>query len=147
MIPRHLTLLDRFPLTTNGKIDKAALPAPETAGTDPSRVPPRTLLETVLVDLYATVLNNEQVGAADSFFDAGGSSLQAMQLITQLRATLAVDLDVSAVFVTPTPQQLAALLRDEHGFDDADLGADGIDGLEELPAEPAGPVLTTSDRP
>jgi amino acid adenylation domain-containing protein len=128
MIPTYLTRLDTIPLTTNGKIDKAALPAPE-PGTAAERVPPRTLIETVLVDLFATVLGHEQVGAADSFFDIGGSSLQAMQLITELRAALAVDLDVSAVFVTPTPQQLAALLRDEHGFDDADLGEDGIEGL------------------
>ena len=131
MIPGHLILLDTLPLTAHGKIDKAALPAPETVVTAADRVPPRTLIETVLVDLFATVLGTEQVGAADGFFDAGGSSLQAMQLITQLRTALAVDLDVSAVFLTPTPQQLAALLRDEHGFEDADLGAEGLDGLEE----------------
>ncbi|HEX9352704.1 MAG TPA: AMP-binding protein, partial [Streptosporangiaceae bacterium] len=137
MIPAHLITVEAYPLNTNGKIDKAALPAPRiiTAGAD--RVPPRTLIETVLVDLYATVLGNEQVGAADSFFDTGGNSLQAMQLITQLRATLAVDLDVSAVFLAPTPRQLAALLRDKHGFDDADLGEAGIDGLEQGPGETA----------
>ncbi len=137
MIPAHLITVEAYPLNTNGKIDKAALPAPRiiTAGAD--RVPPRTLIETVLVDLYATVLGNEQVGAADSFFDTGGNSLQAMLLITQLRATLAVDLDVSAVFLAPTPRQLAALLRDKHGFDDADLGEAGIDGLEQGPGETA----------
>jgi acyl carrier protein len=75
----------------------------------------------LLVDLYAGVLGAEQVGAADSFFDAGGSSLQAMQLVTQLREHLAVDLDVASVFLTPTPQQLAALLREKHGFDDEEL--------------------------
>jgi acyl carrier protein len=78
-------------------------------------------MEVLLTDLYAGVLGLEQVGAADSFFDAGGSSLQAMQLITALREHLAVDLDVAAVFLTPTPQQLAALLRDKHGFDDEEL--------------------------
>ena len=135
MIPSHLIMLDKLPLTAHGKIDKAALPAPETMQADADRVPPRTLIETVLVDLYATVLGNEQVGAADSFFDVGGSSLQAMQLITQLRATLDVDLDVSSVFLAPTPQQLAVLLRDEHGFEDADIGADGIEGLGEVPDE------------
>jgi amino acid adenylation domain-containing protein len=130
MIPAHLIGLDELPLTTNGKIDKAALPAPQAAAASAERVPPRTLIETVLVDLYATVLGNEQIGATDSFFDVGGSSLQAMQLITQLRGTLAVDLDVTAVFLTPTPRQLAGLLRDEHGFEDAELGEEGLDGLE-----------------
>ena len=129
MIPAHLILLDRLPLTTNGKIDKAALPAPEpiTAGAD--LVPPRTLLETFLVDLYATVLGHEHVGAADSFFDAGGSSLAAMQLVTELRSELAVDLDLSAIFLTPAPQQLAGLLRDKHGLDDAELTEESLDDL------------------
>jgi amino acid adenylation domain-containing protein len=130
MIPAHLILLDRLPLTTNGKIDKAALPAPEpvTAGAA-ELVPPRTLLETFLVDLYATVLGHQQVGAADSFFDAGGSSLAAMQLVTELRRSLAVDLDVSAIFLTPAPQQLAGMLRDKHGLDDAELTEESLDDL------------------
>src|SRR5207249_3363064 len=67
MVPTHLITLDELPLTTNGKIDRAALPAPETVTASAERVPPRTLIETVLVDLYATVLGNEQVGAGDSF--------------------------------------------------------------------------------
>jgi amino acid adenylation domain-containing protein len=147
MIPGHLIALDELPLTAHGKIDKAALPAPDTAraGTDP--VPPGTLIEAVVADLYATVLGNEYVGATDSFFDAGGSSLQAMQLITALRAALAVDLDVSAVFINPTPRQLAALLRTEHGFDDTDLGPDGIDGIAELPRdEPGAAARVTASR-
>jgi acyl-coenzyme A synthetase/AMP-(fatty) acid ligase/acyl carrier protein len=144
MIPGYLIRLDELPLTAHGKIDKAALPAPEIAAVRAERVPPRTLIETVLVDLYATVLGNEQIGAADSFFDVGGSSLQAMQLITKLRSALAVDLDVSAVFVSPTPAQLAAVLRDQHGFEDADLGADGIEGLIETPGEPTGPDHLTA---
>jgi hypothetical protein len=79
------------------------------------------MLEAVLVDLYATVLGTEDVGVTDGFFDAGGSSLQAMRLITQLRTSLDVDLDVSAMFLAPAPRQLAAVLRDEHGFADGDL--------------------------
>jgi amino acid adenylation domain-containing protein len=129
MIPAHLILLDRLPLTANGKIDKAALPAPEPVTAAAGLVPPRTLLETFLVDLYATVLGHERVGAADSFFDAGGSSLAAMQLVTQLRGTLDVDLDVSAIFLTPAPQQLASMLRDKHGLDDAELTDESLDDL------------------
>ncbi len=130
MVPTFLITMDELPLTTNGKIDKAALPAPESVLTTAPPVPPRTLIETVLVDLYATILGNEQLGAADSFFDAGGNSLQALRLVAQLYSALAVDLDVSAVFLAPTPQQLAAVLRDKHGFEDADL--DSVDDLERL---------------
>jgi amino acid adenylation domain-containing protein len=128
MIPAHLVTLDEFPLTTHGKIDKAALPPPQPAATQ--LAPPRTLLETLLVDLYATVLGTEQVGATDSFFDAGGNSLQAMQLIARLRAAVGADLDIAAVFLSPAPRQLAAVLRDEHGYNDADLGPDGVAGLD-----------------
>ena len=130
MMPAYLTMLAEFPLTTNGKINKAALPAPQTISAGATRTPPRTLLETILVDLYATVLGHEQVGAIDSFFDVGGNSVQAMQFISKLRTTLDVDLDVSAVFLAPTPRQLAGLLRDTHGFDDADLATADIAGLE-----------------
>jgi amino acid adenylation domain-containing protein len=134
MIPTYLVPLAEFPLTANGKIDKAALPPPQATGPAGDRVPPRTLIEAVLVDLFGTLLGTEQVGATDSFFDAGGNSLLAMQLITQLRTKLAADLDVTAVFLTPTPQQLAGLLRDKHGFHDTDLGPGGIGGLAILNA-------------
>jgi amino acid adenylation domain-containing protein len=141
MVPSYLILLDELPLTTNMKINKAALPPPESIPAGAERVPPRTLIETVLVDLYGTILGNEQVGAADSFFDVGGNSLQALQLIAQLYSALAVDLDVSAVFLAPTAQQLAAVLRDKHGFDDADLDEESLDDLErQLPGQPAGAV-------
>jgi len=80
----------------------------------------------MLVDTYATLLNRDQVGIEDSFFDLGGNSLQAMQLVTTLRNDLAVDLGVTVVFLAPTPRQMAELLRDEYAFEDADLGADGL---------------------
>jgi amino acid adenylation domain-containing protein len=121
MVPTYLTVVAEFPLTAHGKVDKAALPAPQADTAGAAQVPPHTLMEVLLVDLYAGVLGTEEVGASDSFFDGGGSSLQAMQLITQLREYLDVDLDVASVFLTPTPQQLAALLRDKHGFDDEEL--------------------------
>ncbi len=129
MIPTYLVTVAELPLTAHGKINKAALPPPGPGGAI-TRVPPRTLIEAVLTDLFATVLGAEQIGATDSFFEAGGNSLQAMRLITQLRAALAVDLDITAVFLTPTPRQLAAVLRDKHGFADEDLGPDGIGGLD-----------------
>jgi len=76
----------------------------------------------------ATLLGLDQVGATDSFFDVGGSSLQAMRLIGMMAEELQVDIGVADVFLAPTPRQLAALLRDEHGLGDA--------ALED--AEPAG---------
>ncbi len=130
MVPTYLITLAELPLTAHGKINKAALPSPLSGVGSGDLVPPRTALEVALTDLYATVLGVERVGVTDSFFEAGGNSLQAMRLITELRAALAVDLDITAVFLTPTPRQLAEVLRDQHGFADSDLGPDGVEGLD-----------------
>jgi acyl carrier protein len=129
MVPTHLMVLDSFPLTANKKIDRAALPHPDEAATEDTFVAPSTLIETVLVDMYANLLNLDRVGIEDSFFDVGGSSLQAMQLVTRLRNDLAVDVDVTAIFLAPTPRLLAVLLCEKHGMEDAELGDDGIDGF------------------
>jgi len=130
MIPTYLMTLAELPLTAHGKIDKAALPAPRPGASASAMAPPRTVIEAVLTDLYATILGAERVGATDGFFESGGNSLQAMQLVSELRAALAVDLDISAVFLSPAPRQLATVLRDKHGFADSDLGPDVAAGLD-----------------
>jgi amino acid adenylation domain-containing protein len=128
MVPAHLVVMDHFPLNASGKIDRKALPAPDMAG-GAGYVPPRTLLETMLVDIYANLLNLERISVEASFFDLGGNSLQAMRLVTQLRNELAVDADVTAIFLAPGPRQLAALLCEKHGLVDEDLGEDGLAAL------------------
>jgi amino acid adenylation domain-containing protein len=128
LVPGYLTLVSEFPLTSHGKIDKAALPVPRAPAAGSGQAPPATGLETVVADLYASVLASERAGATDSFFDLGGSSLQVMQLIAELRTGLGVDLDITAVFLAPTPRKLAALLRDQHGLDDAGLAGAKVTG-------------------
>ena len=94
MVPAHLLTVEAFPLNTSGKIDKALLPAPD--ADRPRRRPtaaPRTLVETVLADMYARLLGLERVGVDDGFFDLGGNSLQAMRLVTLHRDELAADID------------------------------------------------------
>ena len=132
MVPTYLLKVAEFPLTANGKIDKTALPAPDAAAETTAYVAPRTVIETVLADMYGRLLGLDRVGIDDGFFDLGGNSLQAMQLITGLRDDLAVDLNLASVFLAHTPRQLTELLRDEHGLEDAD-----IDDLAELSDEPA----------
>ncbi|HEX4829600.1 MAG TPA: amino acid adenylation domain-containing protein [Trebonia sp.] len=128
MIPAHLVTLADFPLNTSGKIDKKALPAPPRHGPHGhgagGPVAPASLLEILLTDIYASLLDAGEIGATDSFFDLGGNSLQAMRLINMLSTELNVDVGASAVFLAPTPRQLAALLRDEHGLNDEELGAE-----------------------
>jgi amino acid adenylation domain-containing protein len=132
MVPTHIMLLDEFPLNPSGKIDRGRLPAPDLSQGGGNHVAPRTLVETMLVDAYATLLNSERVSVEDSFFDLGGNSLLAMRLITRLRDDLAVDADVTAVFLAPTPSQLAALLRERYDLEDVELGEEGIEGLDDL---------------
>jgi amino acid adenylation domain-containing protein len=132
MVPAHLMLLAEFPLNASGKIDRKALPEPSAEQAGAGFVAPRTLVETMLVDAYGTLLKLDQVSVEDSFFDLGGNSLLAMRLITRLRDDLAVDADVTAVFLAPTPSQLAVLLGDKYGLEDMELGADGLDGLADL---------------
>jgi acyl carrier protein len=79
------------------------------------------MLEAVVADLYAGLLGREEVGIDDGFFDLGGNSLQAMQLVTKLRTELVVDADVTAVFRAPTTRQLAEFLRTEQGLEDVQL--------------------------
>jgi amino acid adenylation domain-containing protein len=126
MVPAHLAVVSSFPLTSNGKIDVAALPPLESIAANSNYTAPSTVLELVLVDMFATLLNQEQVGVDDSFFDLGGNSLQAMKLVSQFHNELAVDADVSAIFLAPTPGRLAAKLREEHGVEDSELAEDEL---------------------
>ena len=105
MVPAAVVMVAALPLTSNGKLDTRALPAPEyTAGQYRA---PGSAIEEILAGIYAQVLGLERVGADDSFFDLGGDSLLAMRLIAAVNAGLDADLSVRAVFDAPTVAQLA----------------------------------------
>jgi amino acid adenylation domain-containing protein len=127
MVPPHVLTLDAFPLSANGKVDRSRLPAPDSAENAGAYLPPRTVIEAVLVDAFGTLLNLDRIGIDDSFFELGGNSLHAMQLIARLRKDLAVDTDVTTIFLAPTAAQLAAALQDKYGLRDCDLDEDDAD--------------------
>ncbi|HEX9032451.1 MAG TPA: phosphopantetheine-binding protein, partial [Streptosporangiaceae bacterium] len=129
MIPAHLITLEEFPLNSSNKVDRAALPPPSQEPSAATDVRPATLIEAMVADLYAMLLGRDQVGATDNFFDLGGNSLQAMRLVSMLDTELEVDIGTAALFIDPTPRQLAVVLRDKHGLQDAELGDDGVAGL------------------
>ncbi|WP_156749946.1 non-ribosomal peptide synthetase, partial [Mycobacterium sp. E2479] len=106
MVPTHIVVLEEFPLTSSGKLDRRALPAPEYQDAYLYDAP-SGMVEEILAGIYAQVLGLERVGVAESFFDLGGDSLSAMRLVAAINTSLGADLSVRTLFEAPTIGQLA----------------------------------------
>ncbi|MEU7876306.1 amino acid adenylation domain-containing protein [Dactylosporangium sp. NPDC049140] len=113
MIPAVFVELTAIPLTANGKLDRAALPAPDQSRPelDGGFVAPRTPAEEQLAAIWSDVLGVERVGVHDNFFELGGHSLLATQVVTRIRAVFDVELPVAALFDTPTVDGLAGVVK------------------------------------
>jgi amino acid adenylation domain-containing protein len=112
MVPSAFVFLQAFPLTINGKIDRKALPAPESEEDHQHYVAPRTYLEKRLVAVYQEVLGAGQVGIRDDFFDLGGNSLLAVRLITRIQQETGHLLPLPLLFKDGTVEGLVASLED-----------------------------------
>ncbi|MEU2793846.1 amino acid adenylation domain-containing protein [Streptomyces sp. NPDC007100] len=110
LIPAAVMLLEALPLTANGKLDRAALPAPDFAGRASGRAP-ETGTEKLLCALFAEALDLGNVGADDNFFDLGGNSTLAMRLAARIRTELGAELNMRQFFGAPTPVGVARLME------------------------------------
>ncbi|WP_139837007.1 non-ribosomal peptide synthetase, partial [Mycobacterium szulgai] len=109
MVPSVVMVLDRLPLTTNGKLDRKALPGPEFVRTAAYR-DPRNAREALLTRLFGELLGLHRVGIDDSFFELGGHSLTVTRLAARIRVELGVEVPIRAVFEAPTVARLSAWL-------------------------------------
>jgi amino acid adenylation domain-containing protein len=123
MVPAALMLLERIPLTRNGKTDRRALPMPTWEHQDAGGfAPPETPTEATVAEVWQGVLAVERVGAGDNFFNLGGHSLLAARVVTQVRRRCEVEISVRALFEHPTLREFAAVVDAAPGTGDAAPG-------------------------
>jgi acyl carrier protein len=135
MVPSAFVLLDAWPMTPSGKVDRRALPAPDGSRLDQGQayVAPRNPVEQLLADTWAEVLGVERVGIHDNFFELGGHSLLATQLASRLRDSFEVEVPLRRLFETPTIAHLSLLIAQTQIAQEDDEDIDALLAeLEEL---------------
>lgn len=118
MVPSSFVYVDSLPLTSSGKVDRRRLPQPsnDRPGLESTYAPPRSDIEQVLSEkIFGGVLGVGDVGVNDNFFDLGGNSFEAAQVVARVRESFDVELPLVALFERPTVAQLASLLADGAG--------------------------------
>ena len=119
MVPAHLIFLERMPLNPNGKLDRQALPKPDASQAQQDWVAPVTELEQHIAAIWAEILGAERVGLNDHFFEMGGHSLLAMQVVSRLRQVLAQEVPLKLVFEQPRLAGFAAAVQALEGREQA----------------------------
>jgi amino acid adenylation domain-containing protein len=107
MVPAAYVRMERLPLTLNGKIDRKSLPEPDKDIREQEYVGPRNATEETLCRLWQEVLRRERVGIHDNFFNIGGHSLLAVQVISRIKQAFTVEMPLSALFAAPTVARMA----------------------------------------
>jgi len=113
MIPSFFVYIDKLPLTSNGKIDRKALPAPNLSSrlVGDEYVAPQTPLEQELANIWSEVLKIKKIGTHDNFFTLGGHSLLATQVISRIRQTYNIDVPFRSIFDHSTIASLGTIIE------------------------------------
>ena len=119
MIPSAFVFLDALPMTPNGKVDRNALPAPDSRrpASGSPYVAPRDAVEQVVAGIWAEALGLDQVGVFDDFFALGGHSLLSTRIVARIKEAFAVEVPLHRIFSDPTVAALSAALRQGGGPD------------------------------
>ncbi len=121
MIPSAVVIMEAFPLTPNGKVDRRALPQPPQRRSETAPPSAWTKIETMLADVWRDVLKVDEIDPSSNFFDLGGHSLMATRLVARVAQKFGVKVGVLALFRAPTLREFAAYLS-------------GLEGAAEFPA-------------
>jgi amino acid adenylation domain-containing protein len=135
MVPSVFVFVDALPLTHNGKLDRKALPAPDTSRPEleGTYTAPRTPTEKMLAKIWAEVLKIDKIGIHDNFFNLGGHSLLATQVMSRIRDAFQIDIPLRALFEQPTVEELAIATMRFSGERISEKELSGIlDDLESL---------------
>jgi amino acid adenylation domain-containing protein len=151
MVPGSWRLLDAFPLTASGKVNRQALPEPSFDNGRDTYVAPRSLDEQTIAAIWSEVLDVEKVGIHDNFFQLGGHSLRATQIVSRMRQQLGWDVPIRAIFESPTiaglsarfaPRPAAEPITDDEVM--AEL-MDELDGLSDMDLDELESMLDFSE--
>jgi amino acid adenylation domain-containing protein len=111
MVPTQFIVLPGWPLTPNGKINRSALPTPQSQARKTEYVAPRNEIEEQLAAILCSVLNLDKVGVFDDFFEIGGHSLAASRAIVQIRETFDIDIPLNVLFEMTTIDRIATYIK------------------------------------
>lgn len=154
MVPSAFIMMDAFPTTPNGKVDRRALPPPATdnQAIEDSYVAPTNTIEEILAEIWGEVMGRKQIGIFDNFFELGGHSLLAVQVISRARKAFEIEIPLRSIFESPTIAELALAIEDallkeveaeEAEFAEDVEAGDGQSPATDLTAQegtPAGPA-------
>jgi acyl carrier protein len=139
LVPAAFVVLERLPLTANGKLNRRALPAPDTLRPELEGTyrPPESETEEQLSELWGEILGLERVGVDDRFFELGGHSLLAVQLLSRVRRHFQVEVSLLSFFDNPTIAGMAAVIEGSEEDDELRKLEELFRQVEEMSQEEA----------